>query len=90
MNPTRAGSLIGALLIVVLFCVGFGWMPGDIADHQERLALLGLAAAGLVWSASVLWFAARQRGVESAEVYEVAPTGARSPESPEPARPQIG
>jgi hypothetical protein len=50
MNPTRAVSWIGAVLIVVLFCIGFGWVPGDVGDNQLRLALLGLAAAGLLWS----------------------------------------
>jgi hypothetical protein len=75
MNPTRAVSWIGAILIVVLFCIGFGWVPGDVGDNQLRLALLGLAAAGLLWSTVVLRLVARRRDRENAEAYGVAATG---------------
>jgi hypothetical protein len=64
----RAASLIGASLLALLLCVGLGWGPADVATHPERLALVGLAAAGLIWPVIVLRLAARYRRIDSSEL----------------------
>jgi hypothetical protein len=64
----RAASLIGASLVSVLLLVGLGWGPAEVATHPERLALVGLAVAGLIWPVVVLRLAGRYRGVDDSEL----------------------
>ena len=60
MNLSRLGILLGAI-VFLLFCLGFGWGPATASPAPEELALIGLAAAGLLWPALVLGMAARNR-----------------------------
>ena len=56
--------------IIVFFhdTVGLGWGPAEVATHPERLALVGLAVAGLIWPVVVLRLAGRYRGVDDSKL----------------------
>ena len=60
MHLSRLGILLGSVAFL-LFCLGFGWGPTTTSPAPEELALIGLAAAGLLWPALVLGVAARNR-----------------------------
>jgi hypothetical protein len=60
VDPTRAAALIATALVSLLFCLGLGWGPTEFTLHPERLALLGLAAAGLIWPAVILQLVRRR------------------------------
>jgi hypothetical protein len=61
VDPTRFVGLIGASLVFVLLCLGLGWGPLETAPSPERIALLGLAATGLIWPAIVIGIVGRAR-----------------------------
>ena len=63
MNLSRIGVLVGSL-VFFLFCLGFGWGPASASAAPEQLALIGLAAAGLLWPALVLGLVRRARQAE--------------------------
>ena len=65
MNLSRLGMLVGSA-VFLLFCLGFGWGPAAAAPAPEQLALVGLAAAGLLWPALVLGMAGRIRRARAA------------------------
>ena len=64
VNLSRVGILIGSL-VFLMFCLGFGWGPAAATRAPEQLALIGLAAAGLLWPVLVLGIAGRSRRADS-------------------------
>jgi hypothetical protein len=53
MTLTRTAVLLGCL-VSLLFCLGLGWGPSSSPLAPERVALVGLTAAGLLWPILVL------------------------------------
>jgi hypothetical protein len=54
LDTLRAAALIAAALISLMFCLGFGWAPPGVSLDWLRVALLGLAATGLLWPVVLL------------------------------------
>jgi len=57
--------MVGSV-VFLLFCLGFGWGPASASPAPEQFALVGLAAAGLLWPALVLGLVRRARQADSA------------------------
>jgi multisubunit Na+/H+ antiporter MnhB subunit len=63
LNLSRVGVLVGTV-VFLLFCLGFGWGPASASRGPEQVALVGLAAAGLLWPVLVFGLVGRARRTE--------------------------
>lgn len=68
VNLAPAAGLIGAgLALLLLLVLGLGWGPASGAPSPERLALLGLAGAGLLWPIVLIGLVGQRRAAERGE-----------------------